>query len=64
MRQCPQYSPFLFFHEFAKAKELEEEEWNSSASFPVQPTLQYIPTEDKEANRLESLPEGKPSLSA
>jgi len=46
MRQCPQYSPFLFFHEFARAKELEEEESNnSSASFPIhQPlSLQHIP---------------------
>ena len=67
MRQCPQYSPFLFFHEFAKAKELEEEEeGNSSASFLIhQPSsLQHIPDEEKEVYRLESLHEGKPSLSA
>jgi hypothetical protein len=65
MHKCPQYSPFLFFHEFAKAKELEEEEeQNSSASFPIQPSLQHIPAEDKEAYRLESFPEWKPSLSA
>jgi hypothetical protein len=67
MRLCPQYSPSLFFHEFARARELEEEESkNSSASFPIhQPlSLQHIPDEDKEAYRLESLPEGKPLLSA
>jgi hypothetical protein len=64
MRKCPQYSPFLFFHEFAKAKVLEEEEQNSSDSFPIQPSLQHIPAEDKEAYRLESFPEWKPSLSA
>jgi hypothetical protein len=55
----------LFFHEFARANELEEEERNSSTSFSIQPSLlQRIPDDDKEAYWLESLPEGKPSLSA